>query len=250
MRGDGATSVLDRALAILATFQEGRAGQTLSEISRRADLPLTTTHRIVAHLTDWGALERGDGGRYRIGVRLWEVASLTPRSAGLQTIARPFMQDLFETTHYATHLAIREGHEAVFVERFRAAGSASARPRVGGRYPLHATAVGLVLLASASDDVKNEVLAAPLRSFTTRTITDISQLRASLAQVRAQGFAVSDRQMTTFDVSIAAPITDGPDVVAALSLIIPFERASEVNAVHLVRATARTISRAIGARHS
>jgi DNA-binding IclR family transcriptional regulator len=242
----GKTSVLARAFSILASFHEGRSGQTLSEISRRSGVPLTTTHRIVADLRGWGALERDARGRYRIGVRLWEVASLTPRSAGLQAIARPYMQDLFETTHYATHLAIREGREAVFIERLRTSASASARPRVGGRYPLHATAVGLVLLANAPEDVQEEVLGLPLQSFTAHTVTDDQTLRASMAVIRNQGFAVSDRQINTSDVSIAAPIADGHgQVVGALSLIIPHERASELNAVHLVRATARTISRAI-----
>lgn len=92
-------SVLHRALRILETIKNAKDGLCLSDISRRSGVPLTTAHRIVGELHDWGALERDDVGVYRVGLRLWEVASVTPRSVGLQRVALPFMQDLFETTH-------------------------------------------------------------------------------------------------------------------------------------------------------
>ncbi|HEV2778137.1 MAG TPA: helix-turn-helix domain-containing protein, partial [Actinophytocola sp.] len=77
-------SVLRRALRILDAFEEAQTGLRLSEISRRSGVPLTTTHRIVGELHAWGALERDPAGEYRIGLRLWEVAALAPRSVGLQ----------------------------------------------------------------------------------------------------------------------------------------------------------------------
>ena len=91
-------SVVDRALAILGTFQGGRARQALSDISRNSGLPLATCYRITQRLVEWGALERDAENRYRVGLRLWEVASLAPRAVGLQRLARPHLQDLYETT--------------------------------------------------------------------------------------------------------------------------------------------------------
>src|SRR5690606_21660258 len=101
-------------------------------------------------------------GQYRIGLRLWEVATVTPRSVGLQSVALPFMQDLFETTHRGVHLAIREGEEVVFVERFLSPETTTDRVRVGARYELHATAIGLVLLAHAPVDLQEQVVTGPL----------------------------------------------------------------------------------------
>ena len=138
---DPPRAVIDRALAIIGTFQGGRIRQSLSEISRRTGLPIATCHRIVQRLTEWGALERDAESRYRIGLRLWEVASLAPRAVGLQRLARPYLQDLYETTGYAAHLAIREGLELVSIERFQSPRRITQRPLVGGRYPMHATAI-------------------------------------------------------------------------------------------------------------
>ncbi|WP_285777061.1 IclR family transcriptional regulator [Microtetraspora sp. NBRC 13810] len=240
--------MLRRALQILDTCKDAAAGLSLSEISRRSGVPLTTTHRIVHELHEWGALERDDSGDYRIGLRLWEVAALAPRSVGLQRIALPFMQDLFETTHRGVHLAVREQHEVVFVERFVSPETAGERPRVGGRAPMHATAVGLVLLAFAPPDLQEEVVSGPLESYTSRTYASERELRQVLAEVRRSGYAISDRQINPDYASVAAPIYDpGNTVVAALSLIVPYTESHGQNLAYLVQATARGISRALGA---
>ncbi len=230
-------------------FEEAGTGLSLSEISRRSGVPLTTTHRIVGELHEWGALERGDSGSYRIGLRLWEVAAHAPRSVGLQRIALPFMQDLYETTHRGVHLAVREKDEAVFVERFVSQETArDERPRVGGRYALHATAVGLVLLAHAPVELQEEVVNGPLETYTSWTTSNARDLRQILADVRRNGYAVSERQINPEYVSVAAPI-HGPDesVVAALSLIVSYTEPYGPSTCHLVQATARGISRALGA---
>ena len=62
--------------ARIKAFQAEHPELTLSEISRRSGLPLTTTHRLVRELSAWGALERGADGRYHIGLHLWEIAAL------------------------------------------------------------------------------------------------------------------------------------------------------------------------------
>ncbi|MFG1708067.1 IclR family transcriptional regulator [Nonomuraea sp. M3C6] len=242
-------SVLRRALHILDTCKDAEGGLSLSELSRRSGVPLTTTHRIVAELHEWGALERDDSGDYLIGLRLWEVAALAPRSVGLQRVALPFMQDLFETTHRGVHLAVREKDEVVFVERFVSPETAGDRPRVGGRYPMHATAVGLVLLANAPPELQEEVISRPLVSYTSRTYSSERELRQVLAEVRRSGYAISDRQINPEYASVAAPIYGpGNTVVAALSLIVPYTESHGPNLAHLVQASARGISRALGAR--
>ena len=241
-------SVLERALRILEAFQCGPDLLTLSEISHRTGIPLTTTHRIVKELAEWGALEREPSGKYRVGLRLWEVAAPAPRSVGLQRIAMPFMQDLYETTHRSVHLAVREKDEVVFVERLASPDRVRERPRVGGRYAMHATAVGLVLLAHAPEEVQREVISGPLRMFTSRTYSSERELRQVLADVRRAGYAVSDRQIDPDYVSFGAPIWGAQNtVVAALSLIIPHAEARGAGPGHIVQATARGISRALGA---
>ncbi|MGO9194836.1 MAG: IclR family transcriptional regulator [Streptosporangiaceae bacterium] len=251
-RPAGATGpVIGRALRLLDAFGPRQRELTLSEIARRAGMPLSTAHRLMHELCEWGAIERGDDGLYRIGLRLWEVGSLAPRGPGLREAALPFLEDLSQITRENVQLAVREGAEVVFIERIAGSGAVPVLTRVGGRFALTATGVGLVLLAHAPVDVQEEVLSGPIKRFTSKTVTDPVQLRRMLADVRSNGFSVSDRQVTMDSLSVGAPIHDPHgQVVAAVSLVVRYGSTTP-NTPHalarLVRTSARAISRALSA---
>lgn len=240
--------VTRRVLGILEAFTPERPALTLTEICRRTGLPLATAHRLVSELVAWGALERGRDGAYRIGLRLWEVASLAPRGPGLREAALPFMEDLYEATHQNVQLAVLDGLEVIYLERLSGRDAVHVFTRVGGRFPAHATGVGLALLAHADPELQERAIAGPLRRFTSKTICSGHQLRRVLAEVRRTGVAISDGQVELFALSVAAPV-HGPDdsVVAALSIVVLADAYDPHTLVPVVRAGARGISRALGA---
>lgn len=242
-------SAADRLLGVLAAFEQAHPSLTLTDIARRAELPLPTAHRLVAALTAWGALERDDHGRYHVGLRLWEVAALAPRGVALRQTALPFLEDLYEATHQNVHLAVRDGSDVVYIERLSGRSAVGVRSQVGARWPLHATGVGLVLLAHAPAELQGRYCAGELAAFTPFTVTDPESLRRVLAEVRRRGFAVSDRQITQDAVSVAAPVR-GPrgDVVAAVSVVVPRTGTRALPLVPAVRLAGRGISRALGWR--
>lgn len=238
--------VLGRALQILGAFSANCPEMTLSELSRRSGLPVSTVHRMLGELIAWGALERADNGCYRIGLRLWEVASLAPRGQGLRERALPFLEDLSQITRENVQLAVREGTEVVFVERIAGSGAVPVLTRVGGRFALTATGVGLVLLAHAPAEVQEQALAGPLKRFTPSTVTDPRVLRRMLAETRTNGHAVSDRQVTMDALSVAAPVRGGNGaVIAAVSLVVRHGSTSAHALARLVSTSARAISRAM-----
>ena len=222
---------------------------SLSEIARRAGLPLTTAHRLVAELCASRALERDGDRTYRIGLRLWEIASLAPRGVPLREAALPFLEDLYEVTHENVQLGVREGREVVYIERIAGRRAVGVLTRVGGRFPLHASGNGLVLLAHAPEAVQREVLEGPLERFTEHTVTDPARLRRMLEQIRRDGFAVSERQVTVDALSVAAPIVDASGaVIASLSIVSRAERTAVARLAPVVRAAALGTSRALSAR--
>ncbi|MFF1696334.1 IclR family transcriptional regulator [Streptomyces sp. NPDC058257] len=241
----GTGPVLGRALRILGAFSAKYPEMTLSELSRRSGLPVSTVHRMLGELIAWGALERGDEGCYRVGLRLWEVASLAPRGQGLRERALPFLEDLSQVTRENVQLAVREGTEVVFVERIAGSGAVPVLTRVGGRFALTASGVGLVLLAHAPAEVQGEALAGPIERFTPGTVTDPRTLRRMLADVRTNGYAVSDRQVTMDALSVAAPVHRGGTVIASVSLVVRHGSASAPGLARLVCTSARAISRAL-----
>ncbi|MDX2822881.1 IclR family transcriptional regulator [Streptomyces ipomoeae] len=242
-----ARSAPDRLLAVLAAFDHDHPALSLTDISRRAGLTLTTAHRLVGALTGWGALERDASGIYHVGLRLWEIAALAPRGLALRQIALPYLEDLYEATHENVQLAVRDGDEVVYIEWLSGRSAVGVHIRVGARWPLHATGVGLALLAYGDPASQEEYCQGELASFTPYTITDGARLRRALAEVRRTGVAVSSRQVTEDALSVAAPVrgADG-SVVAAVSVVVPRVGAQVPVLTPAVRVAARGISRALG----
>jgi DNA-binding IclR family transcriptional regulator len=239
-------SGIGRLFAVLETFSPAEPRLTLSEISRRSSLPVTTVHRLVNQLVRYGGLERHLDGSYEVGRRLWEIGSLAPVRGGLRELALPFMEDLYEATHANVQLAVREGFEALFVEKISGRESIEILTRVGGRLPLHATGVGKVLLAHAPPEIIDGVIARGLEPHTPWTITDGDELRAVLEQVRRDGFASTREEMTLGSVSVAAPVY-GPraEVVAALSVVVSARTLDVSRLAPSVRTAARGLSRRV-----
>lgn len=240
-------SAPDRLLAVLAAFDHGHPALSLTDISRRAGLTLTTAHRLVGALTEWGALERDEDGVYHVGLRLWEVAALAPRGLALRQIALPYLEDLYEATHENVQLAVRDGSEVVYIEWISGRSAVGVRIQVGARWPLHATGVGLALLAHGDPAFQEAYCERPLAAFTPYTVTDPAKLRRELAEVRHAGVAVSSRQITDDALSVAAPVRGaGGSVVAAVSVVVPQVDAQVPVLIPAVRLAARGISRALG----
>lgn len=242
------SSLTSKTMGVLAAFSNAQPQLSLSELSRRTGLALTTTHRIVADLLAWGALERTDSGAYELGLRLWELASVAPRGMPLREVALPIMEDLYEATHENVQLAVRDHLDVVYLERLTGRNAVPVLTRPGGRFAMHATGVGLILLAYAPPPVQEQVMERGLRRWTPHTVTDPARLRAVLAEVRRTELAISDRQVTSDAVSVACPIRGADDsVVAALSVVFHADGSvSPHGLAPALRAASRTISRVLG----
>jgi DNA-binding IclR family transcriptional regulator len=245
------TTAAGKVLAVLATFSRDQPSQTLSQIAHRAGLAISTAHRVVGEMAQWGVLDRDDDGAWHVGLALWEISAACPRTQILREAALPFMQDLYEATHENIQLAVREGTELVFVERIAGHRSVELVTMVGSRFPLAATAMGRVLLAYAPRDLQEAVLDAPLHAWTPHTVTDPKALRAQLSQIRREHTTVSDRQLSERTVAVATPVRLGPagPVSAALGIVVAVGGAAQARQLrHPLLASARGISADLGRR--
>ena len=182
-----------------------------------------------------------------MGARAAQLAALAPRGLALRQIALPYLEDLYEATHENVQLAVRDGRDVVYIEWLSGRSAVGVHIRVGARWPLHATGVGLALLAHGDPVFQKEYCEGDLASFTPYTITAPERLRRVLADVRRSGVAVSDRQVTEDALSVAAPVrgADGT-VTAAVSIVVPHADAQVPVLGPAVRVAARGISRALG----
>ncbi|GAA1804779.1 IclR family transcriptional regulator [Nesterenkonia flava] len=234
-----------RVLALLDAFTQGGSPLTLSEISRQAGLSLTTTHRLVKEVLQWGGLELDESGRYRLSCKILGLAS-TSRAMVLRERALPHLMELHSRTGMSVHLAVRDRDEVMYIEALRAHPNYTGRSRIGGHFRLHVTATGLVLLAHEREEFIEEYLNQPLKRYTEHTIADADELRTTLHDVRQQGYAVAHQFVSPTAGAVGAPIVglDG-EVTSSLGLTYHVNQVNPSALVDLVRVTATRISRAL-----
>jgi DNA-binding IclR family transcriptional regulator len=243
--GQPGVSVASRLLGVLSAFDSRHGHLTLSEIARRAGLPLATAHRLVGELERWQGLSRRADGRYVIGRRLWDVGLLAAVQADLREVAVPYLQDVHAATGETVHLAVRDDLHALYVERIVGRNSAQVLSRAGSRLPLHATAVGKVLLAHAGPAVIQTALLAPAR-VTPYTVTEPGRLHRELTEAARRGFARTAQEMTSGAWSVAVPVgTASGEVVAALGIVVASASRDLVRLVPVLKVAASGISRSL-----
>jgi DNA-binding IclR family transcriptional regulator len=237
-------SLVARTLDVLGAFDERHRRLTLTAIAERAGLSPATALRIVRELVAGGALVRTDDRSYVIGRRLWALGLLSPTQTGLRDVASPYLQDIHAATRATVHLAVREEHEVLYLDRISGQTSVPVVSRVGGRLPLHSTGVGKALLAHAPDRVVQYV-AHHLTPYTPYTITSPGLLSRQLARIRTEGWATTQEEMTLGACSVAVPVWSGPEVVAAIGVVVPDHRRERARLVAALTVAARGIGRAV-----
>ena len=225
-------SSVANSIRVMTSFSGEEDELGITTLATRLRLAKSTVHRLAATLTSSGFLEQNsDTGKYRLGMALFELGALVRRGETVQL-------------GVVDHLSVLYVYE---MESPRAIRMAAA---VGGRAPLHCTAVGKVLLAHQPQEFVNEVLEAGLTAYTTKTLTKREAVLAMLSDVRSREHAIDDEESESGLRAIAAPIRNhNGAVVAAVGVAAPVQRMNKKvmqTCVPSVIATANAVSGRLG----
>jgi DNA-binding IclR family transcriptional regulator len=237
-------TVTSRVLAMIAAFDDSHRSLTLTELARRAAVPVPTAHRLARDLVAGGALARVDAGRYAVGRLLWNAGLLAPVQGTLRQVAEPFMHDVYAATLATVHLAVRDGAEVLYLERMAGRASVPIVSQAGSRLPMHCTGVGKVLLAHAPAEVRHEVFAR-LSSMTPYTITAPAVLGNQIDRIRRDGVATTTEEMSLGACSLAVPVVRSSDetVVAAMGVVVQSLKRDRQRMLGALQVAARGIGR-------
>ncbi|MCS7476791.1 IclR family transcriptional regulator [Umezawaea endophytica] len=241
-------TVIGKVVLILRAFTVDRTTLTFSQLHTRTGLPKATLHRVAGDLVHSGLLDRVDG-RYRLSGLVFELGMRASVERELLEVALPFLEELREKTRETVHLGVREGTEVVYVAKVGGHRQAASPSRLGGRMPLHATAIGKVLLAHAPAEVRDRVLGAIRTRLAPRTITNVDVLRTQLDAVLEKAVAFEHEESAVGIACVACPVFDAHDtVVGAVSVTGPVTRFHPASHVSAVRAAAAGITAALARR--
>ncbi|WP_306214513.1 IclR family transcriptional regulator [Actinoplanes sp. RD1] len=244
----GRDTVLGKALLILRAFTVERTTLTFAELQAQTALPRATLHRVADDLLRAGLLGRRHG-RYHLSGLVFELGMRASTERGLLDAATPSLDRLRDQTRETVHLAVLEGTEVLYVAKVGGRRAVESPSRIGGRMPLHATAVGKALLAHSPAELLDRVLSTPLRRLAPRTIVDAGMLRAQLGVARAKAIAYEYEESGVGVACVAAPVFDADrSVVAAISVTGPVPGFTPPLHASSVGAAAAAVTAAISRR--
>ena len=218
---------LERGLAVIRAFGPDRPSLTLSEVARQTGLTRAAARRFLLTLTELGYVH-SDGRMFSLRPRVLELGYAYLSTLGLNEVAAPHMEELVAKMKESSSVAVLDGDDIAYVVRVPTQRIMTVTIAVGTRFPAYATSMGRVLLAhlpaSELDGYLERIELLPL---TGKTIVDKGQLRAELAEIAAQGYAVVDQELEDGLRSVAVPIRDSSSrVVAALNMSAHASRAT------------------------
>ena len=198
-----------KAVRIMEMFSDTESRLSLSEISRRLDIPKSTAHNLLNTLRSEGYIEKVGGDLYALGPAPLILSQKVRVNVEIRDPAAPLLRELADQTDESVYLTVKEGDYALYIYAVESSRRLLARTAVGELVPLHCTSVGKAILAflppSAVDAIIEQVGLPP---FTVNTIRDPALLRAELEDVRRRGYATDNQEHEPSTFCVGAPIFD------------------------------------------
>jgi DNA-binding IclR family transcriptional regulator len=214
---------LDRAFAVLDLLAESDTPLGLAQVASSLQLHKSTAHRFLMVLEHHRMVERIGDGKFRLGLRLFDLGSRAIEQHDLRDRAKPYLRRLVSETEETAHLCIFEQARVIYIDKIEPARSVRMITRIGASNPMYCTSVGKAILASLPEERINDILRSTrFERFTHRTLTSVDALRTEIEKTRRRGYAVDDEELEEGLRCIAVPVLDAQKMpVAAVSVSGP-----------------------------
>jgi IclR family KDG regulon transcriptional repressor len=222
-------SSVANSIRLLNSFSGEEDELGITTLAGRLRLAKSTVHRLASTLTNAGFLEQNaETGKYRLGVALFELGALVRRRMDVANEARPKLRELLEKTGETVQLGIVDHYSVLYVYEMESPRAIRMAAAVGGRAPLHCTAVGKVLLAFQGVEYVQQAIERGLAAYTPKTLVKREPVLEMLDEVRQREHAVDDEESESGLRAIAAPVRNHTGaVIAALGVAAPVQRMSK-----------------------
>jgi DNA-binding IclR family transcriptional regulator len=242
-----------RAVAVFELLAGSRRGLSLSEVSRKLEMPKSSTHRILNTLEQTACIHKNhENGRYYLGVKLIGLSRAIVEGLELRETATPLLAGLMKRTKLTVHMAVLEHGQAVLVAKLEPPNQPSVGTWVGRAMDANSTAAGKALIAYLSpSELAKQFKSGTFVRHNSKTIVTMQQLKAELARIRQIGYSLDDEEDELGTRCVGAPVFDRSGKVAAAISVVGFtEQVSHTRLESLaeaVKQTAAAISARLGA---
>jgi DNA-binding IclR family transcriptional regulator len=219
---------VEKALDVLEFMANQSDGMTVTALAGALGRSVHELYRVILVLEARGYLYRRSGSdRYRLSLKLFELAHQTPSVRQLTDSALPIMQALAPKAQQSCHLAVLSGHEALIVLQIDSPLPMRYSVMLGAKFDFAETSSGVVIYAYSPQHVRDQ-LDAWLQA-DRRLPAEIARVAARSASIAKAGFEVQKSLAVEGVTNISVPVFDHlSHVVAALTVPYIPQRAATV----------------------
>ncbi len=218
-RSPEALESLTRALAVLEIIDEKNAPMSASEVSRESGISLPIVLRLLRSLTELGQLEY-DSRRYWISDGSLGLSWSYLSALDVESVLRPALSAAARRLQLPGFFSVLSAPHVYYVDRVQSQYWHMLTAGRVARTNAHVSAAGLVILAELSPgDLSSYLADFPRPAFTERSVVEADALRARLAEVREEQFAISDVEFIPDLRGAAVPVRNAQgQVIGAFSI--------------------------------
>lgn len=210
---------------LIAAHRSG--GLRFVEIAELSHLERPTAHRILKTLVAEGMVFRDvTTKRYFLGPLLLELGQAASRQLNVRELCTPALRRLAELTGDTSFLFVRDGNDAVCIERIQG-GYHIQTPfvPVGGRHPLGVSAGGLALLSALLDDEISEIVAANKSRLTHYGALTDKELTKLVKDAQRRKYALISEKAVAGVSAVGLPVYNQTDIpIAAFAVAATTDR--------------------------
>lgn len=206
---------IDRAMTVAHILIENEGSLSITSLSKKCELPLSTLHRLLKAMIKQGMVQQDEQTKlYSPGAVWLEYGLKVYDTMDYISLIRPELERLMREVDESVYLSKPLETEAIIIERI----DSQKNPiriydQLGIRIPMHIGAANKAMLAGMSTAQSKEILMQLL------PVEKIPELQKILTQIKENGFAISHGEKTEGTSAIAVPIVDRfGNVFAALSI--------------------------------
>ena len=210
---------LARGLAVIKAFSDQRRAMTIAQLSHKTGIPRAAVRRCLYTLKQLGYAD-AEANNFYLKPKILSLGYSYLSSTPLTISAQPALNEISRKLNESCSLGVLEDHEVIYISRSQSSRVMSVALNAGSRIPAYCSSMGRVLLSTFSEDELSTYFSATrMVAFTDRTVTDESQLRDILNDVRQRGYAVVEEELEIGLRSIAVPVRGASGMpVAALCI--------------------------------
>ncbi len=218
-----------KAFQILECFTSHNNELGVTELAQQLNTNKSAVYRMLATMENLNVIQQNpENGKYRLGLKLFELGQKVPINKNFIAKARPYMEALAKQAGETAHLAIYKNKKVYFIDKVISRHDLQINSQIGSEKPVHCTALGKIMLAFAEPDFKTIISELPLEKVTKNTITNIKKLSKEIENIKTQGFALDLEENEIGLVCVAVPVINvHGKFIAAISTSGPSARFNE-----------------------